>query len=126
VWIRSSTGHLCIDLTPPEINGVNLGNVDGGPLPSGTSLLKPPSGPETITSISLQDYYKICCRYLDCPQYWLVSPNVSVKLESIRYSSGPKYEGSLEFASSNCGIYDPGWATVDPIVEDYWPPYVLS
>jgi hypothetical protein len=117
VWIRSSTGHLCIDLAPPETNAVTLGDVDGGPLPYGTSLLAPPSESETITSMSLREYHKICDLYLGRWHVWSVSPNVSVKLGSIRYSLGPGYEGSLEVASSNCRIADYDWATMDPIVE---------
>jgi hypothetical protein len=119
VWIRSSTGHLCIDLTPPETQPVELGDVDGGPLSSGTSLLAPSFGSETMMSMSLREYHKICDWYLYRQHYWSVSPNVSGKLGSIRYSSGPEYEGSLEVASSDCGIDDRGWSTMDPIVEGH-------
>jgi hypothetical protein len=119
VWIRSSTGHLCIDLTPPETNVVVLGAVDGGPPPYGTSLFTPPSDSETMVSMSLRDYHKICHLYLCDLHCWLVPSNVSVKLGSICYSWGPEYESSLEVASSNCGIYDRRWSTMDPIVEDH-------
>jgi hypothetical protein len=119
VWIRSSTGHLCIDLAPPGTDGVILDDVDGGSLPSGTSLFASPSESETITTMSLREYHKLCDWYLGRPHHWSVSPNVSVKLGSIRYSSGPEYEGSLEVASSNCSMADSGWATMNPIVEKY-------
>jgi hypothetical protein len=122
VWIRSSTGHLCIDLTPPKTNDLALGAVNGGPLPSGTSLFTPPSESEMIMSMSLEDYQKICDWHLSRRNYWSVSPNVSVKLGSICYSSGPEYENSSEVASANCGIYDLGWATMDPIVEGHLRP----
>jgi hypothetical protein len=56
VWIRSSTGHLCIDLTPPETVALNFGYVDGAPLPSGISLFIPLSESEMIMSTSLQEY----------------------------------------------------------------------
>jgi hypothetical protein len=122
VWIRSSTGHLCIDLTPPETQPVELGDVDGKPLPSGTSLFIPPSELETITSISLREYHKICDWYLGRQHSWSVTTNVSVKLGSIHYSSGPEYKSSLGVASSDCGIYDGGWSTIDPIVEGHMHP----
>jgi hypothetical protein len=119
VWIRSSTGHLSIDLTPPQTDPVSFSLMDDGALPSGTSLLTPPPESETITSISLKDYHEICYWHLCRVQYWSVSPNASVELGSLRYSSGPEYEGSLKVASYDCGIDDSGWATVDPIIEGH-------
>jgi hypothetical protein len=32
------------------------------------------------------------------------------------------YEGSLEVASSDFQMVDADWATIDPIVENYWHP----
>jgi hypothetical protein len=122
VWIRSSTGHLCIELTPPETNAVVLGAVDGGPLPYGTSLFTPPSDSETMVSMSLREYHDICSGYLDRQHSWSVSPNVSVKLGSIRYSSAQEYESSLGVASYDCSIAHSGWATIDPIVQNYLHP----
>jgi hypothetical protein len=101
VWIRSSTGHLCIDLTPLETNDLALIAVNGGPLPSGTSLLTPPSESEMIMTMSLLDYHRICYWYLSMWHSWPVSLNFSVKLGSIRYWSVPGYENSLEVASSS-------------------------
>jgi hypothetical protein len=126
VWIRSSTGHLCLDLTPPETEAVDLGDVDGGPLPSGTSLFSPPSVSEMIMSMSLRDYHKICDWYLGRQHSWSASSNVSMKLGSIRYSSGPEYESSLEVGCIDCSIHDLGWSTMDPIIKDYLHPYVPS
>jgi hypothetical protein len=122
VWIRSSTGHLCIDLVPPETNSIGFGNVDGGPLPSGVSLFAPPSESEMIMSMSLREYHKICDLYLGHLRRWLVSSNVSVKLGSIRYSSRPEYENSSEVTSVDCRIYDYGWSTMDPIVDSHLHP----
>jgi hypothetical protein len=117
VWIRSSAGHICIDLTPPETDRLSIIYADGAPLPSGTSLLAPPSESETITVVSLREYHDICAWHLCRTHYWSVSPNVSLNLGSIRYSSGTEYESSLEVASSDCRIYDLGWAAMDPLVE---------
>lgn len=50
--------------------------------------------------------------------------NVSVKLGSIRHSSGPEYESCLEVAWADCEIYDEGWSMQDPIIDSYWRPYV--
>jgi hypothetical protein len=122
VWIRSSIGHLCIDLTPPETIGFNFRDVDNGPPPSGTSLVIPPSESEMIMSMSLRHYHEICDWYLHRRYYWSVSPNVSVNLGSIRHSSGLEYESSLEVASYGCIIADSGWATMDPIVDNYLHP----
>jgi hypothetical protein len=115
VWIRSSTGHICVDLTLPETDRLVIIYADGAPLPSGTSLLAPPSESETITVVSLREYHDICARHRCRTHYWSVSPNVSVNLGSIRYSSGPEYESSLEVAPSDCTVYDLGWATMDTI-----------
>jgi hypothetical protein len=116
VWIRSSTGHLCIDLTPPETNILALSAVNSGLLPSGTSLFILASEPEMIMIMSLPDYHRICDLHLHRSRCWSVSPSVSVKLGSICYWLGPEYENSLEVASSNCSIADYGWATMDSIV----------
>jgi hypothetical protein len=122
VFIRPSTSHLCIDLTPPETDNLVLAPVSDGPQPYGISLFTPPSESEMVTSMSLRDYHSICYRYLGRPYYWLVSPNVSVKLGSIHYWSRPEYESSLEVTSADCRIYDYGWSTMDPIVEGHMHP----
>jgi hypothetical protein len=126
VWIRLSTGSLCIDLTPPEENRLALIYLAEDRRPAGTSLCKPPEEWEIITSTSLHDYHEICYWHLRRWKHWSVSSNVSVKLGSIRHWSGPEYESSLEVASSDCRIIDRGWATMDPIVDNYWHPYVPS
>jgi hypothetical protein len=126
VWIRSSTGHLCIDLAPPQTNPVSIFPVDDRPLPPGTSLFAPPSGSDTMMSMSLRMYHEICNLHLCRVKSWSVSPNVSVELGSTRYLLGPEYEGSLEVASSNCSIHGYGWSTMDPIVKGYSHLYVPS
>jgi hypothetical protein len=72
-----------------------------------------------ITSMSLHDYHEICYWHPSRERYWPISTDESVKLGSIRHRSGPEYENSLEVASSECGIYDEGWGTMDPIVEGH-------
>jgi hypothetical protein len=92
------------------------------PRPPGTSLCKPPAEAEMITlitSMSLHDYHEICYWHLSRERYWLISTDESAKLGSIRHRSGPEYENSLEVASGDCTIYDVGWSTRNPTIEDY-------
>ncbi|KAJ6534288.1 hypothetical protein B0H19DRAFT_1323887 [Mycena capillaripes] len=98
VWIRSSTGHLCIELTPPESVAASLIRVGGHFRPSGTSLLDPPEASETINSMSLQHYHSICYWHLNRSYHLLISTNISVNLGTIRHFSGPEYESSFEIA----------------------------
>ncbi|KAJ7741284.1 hypothetical protein B0H16DRAFT_1565184 [Mycena metata] len=122
VWIRPSAGSLCIDLTPPDHNRVPLANLDDNCRPAGSSLYKPPEDSEIVTSMSLHNYHQICYRHLGRWHSGSVSTNVPVKLGSIRRSSGPEYESSLEVASSDFRIYADGWTTVDPNIENYLHP----
>ncbi|KAJ7252279.1 hypothetical protein C8J57DRAFT_1665162 [Mycena rebaudengoi] len=109
VWIRSSTGHLCIELTPPESVAASLIRVGGHFRPSGTSLLDPPEASETINAMSLQHYHSI------------------LNLGTIRHFSGLDYENSIEIAfATDCGVYDAGWLTRDPSIEDFWNPMDYS
>jgi hypothetical protein len=73
VWIRLSTGSLCIDLTPPEHNRLALIYLADHCRPAGTSLCKPPVESEIMTSISLRDYHKICYWHLSQWDHWSVS-----------------------------------------------------
>ncbi|KAF7334933.1 hypothetical protein MVEN_02243000 [Mycena venus] len=127
VWIRSSTGHLCIELTPPESVAASLIRVGGHFRPSGTSLLDPPEASETINAMSLQHYHSICYWHLNRPYHLLISTNIPVNLGTIRHFSGPEYEGSFEIAfASDCGVYDAGWLKRDPSIEDFWNPIDYS
>jgi hypothetical protein len=93
--------------------------------PSDTSLLKPSEDWKGITSLSLQDYYQICCRCLSQWQYLPISPHPSVKLGSIYPLSGSEENSSSAIAVfPDCRVSDDGWSTSDPIVKDYCIPYV--
>jgi hypothetical protein len=72
--------------------------------------------------MSLKDYHEICGWYLCRQHYWSVATNVSVKLGSIRHSSGPEYESSLEVGLADYSIFDEGWSTEDLIVQNYLHP----
>jgi hypothetical protein len=73
-------------------------------------------------SMSLRDYHKICDHHLARWNTIWVPTNGSIKPWSIRHSSRMDYEGSLEVASSDFQMVDADWATMDPIVENYWHP----
>jgi hypothetical protein len=50
-----------------------------------------------------------------------------IKLGAICQISGPEYQDSLECAfAPDLDVHDSGWQTEDPIIEGYWPAYVLS
>jgi hypothetical protein len=122
VWVRPSTGRLCIDFTSPESDSLALPYLDGSFRPSGTSLLEIPEDLETIASISLRDYHLICFLFLSQCQQPSVSSHVSVKLGSICHLyTGPTYENPFEIAfTPDSGVRDFGWSTMDPLVESLW------
>jgi hypothetical protein len=124
-WIRLSTGHLVIELTPPHSMDTALFLVGCGPPPSRTSLLDPPPATEITDSMSLEDYHSTCCWDLFQPHNFTISTHASIKLGSVRQSSGEEYENSCEIAyASDCGTVDDGWRTEDANIEGYWKPYV--
>jgi hypothetical protein len=125
VWIKPSTGRLCVELEPPKSEPAWLTDFGIGFQQSCTSLLDPPGDSEIITSISLQDYHSICYFHLNQWHRFSISTNVPVKLGSIRQFSGLEYENSLEITFvPNLGVYDQGWSTKNPIIKDNWNPYV--
>ncbi|KAJ6453326.1 hypothetical protein C8R45DRAFT_945166 [Mycena sanguinolenta] len=123
LWIRSSTGKLCIDLTPPEFDPIPLVKVTEGFKISGTSLFNLYEERQMITSMPLHRYYDICYFHLYQWHCFTISTNVPVALGTIRRFSGQQYEHSVEIASmSECNFRDVGWSTRSPIIQDYWNP----
>ncbi|KAJ7321933.1 hypothetical protein DFH08DRAFT_941821 [Mycena albidolilacea] len=52
-----------------------------------------------------------------------ISPQTTVKLGSIRHFTSTEYKESLELAyAPNCAVYDTGWVTRDPRMEENWLP----
>ncbi|KAJ7232863.1 hypothetical protein C8J57DRAFT_1480491, partial [Mycena rebaudengoi] len=121
VWIRSSTGSLCLDLTRPQSDPVPLYPIDGvqAHRPR-TSVLELPEDSEIISSMSLAEYHRTCNMYLCQWREVSVSTNVPAKLGSILHICGPRYEDSVEIAycAPVCGIDDMGWSAKHPILED--------
>ncbi|KAJ6536362.1 hypothetical protein B0H19DRAFT_384317 [Mycena capillaripes] len=120
VWIRTSTGHLCVDLTPSPSQPAGF-PLEGGFRSYGSSLVHPPGDSEIITAISLQDYHGICYWYLSRFRRFPISPNMPITLGSIRHLAGEECENSFEIAFlPNCEVDDEGWSTRDAIMADYW------
>ncbi|KAF7328295.1 hypothetical protein MSAN_02486500 [Mycena sanguinolenta] len=123
LWIRSSTGNLCIDLTPPEVDPIPLVKVTEGFKVSGTSVFELYEQAQKITSMPLHRYHDICYFHLYQWHGFTISTNVPVALGTIRRFSGQQYEHSVEIASmSECRFRDMGWSTRSPIIHDYWNP----
>ncbi|KAF7328384.1 hypothetical protein MVEN_02554000 [Mycena venus] len=92
-WIRSSTGSLCFQLIPPQSDPARLYSVDGvKSLATDTSLFELPEDPQIITSMSLQEYHRICYMYMCQWHDVSVSTYVPIKLRT-----------------PVCGIVDMGW-----------------
>ncbi|KAJ7233590.1 hypothetical protein B0H12DRAFT_1143574 [Mycena haematopus] len=118
VWIRPSTGRLCLELVPQSGYGVNLPAMIQDTELSRTSLLEPPADSEIIPSVLLEDYHGLCERFLSRPHSFLISTGVSIKLGSIRHFSSPIYESSFEIACvPDTSLYDSSWSAIHPIVE---------
>ncbi|KAJ7610577.1 hypothetical protein DFH06DRAFT_1485565 [Mycena polygramma] len=118
VWIRSSTGRPCLELTPPRAYcaSFRLGTDFG--LPS-NSLLEPPADSEIIASMALKEYHAICYMHVGRWSHVSISTNIPVRLGSIRHFPTSEYENSFEIASvSGYSAYDGGWATRDPVTKD--------
>ncbi|KAJ6543016.1 hypothetical protein B0H19DRAFT_1268193 [Mycena capillaripes] len=125
VWIRPSTGQICIELMPPELDYLQLSPVESRVRPFDTSLFKVPENSQIIASISLQTYYHICYLLLAQAHVLPISTNVSVKLGSIRHFPSPEYEHSFEIAIAPSHVVnDRGWSTEDLNIDDQWNPWV--
>ncbi|KAJ7206878.1 hypothetical protein GGX14DRAFT_396812 [Mycena pura] len=122
VWIRPSTGQICIDLAPPEHQAAALEFLKSDAGPSGT-LLDPPEPTEIIYSIPNREYHSICALHLSWFVRFSISTDASVQIGSIRHLSGTEYEPSLEIAIVPKHLLDEeGWSTEDPDIEARWLP----
>ncbi|KAJ7238602.1 hypothetical protein C8J57DRAFT_1193621 [Mycena rebaudengoi] len=89
MWIRRSTGRLCIELVVPNYDGNPITSgfrIDSESRSLGTSFLfEPPDHSQIIEAISMEHYHAICSIYFaqtDTPE---VSPNTLVHLRSVVY-----------------------------------------
>ncbi|KAJ6553213.1 hypothetical protein B0H19DRAFT_1377830 [Mycena capillaripes] len=126
LWVRRSTGRLCVNLTPPESDPVPL-YAPHGMKEASISLFDLVDDIEMLTSISLQDYHDVCYLHLFRTHRASISPHVSVTIGPVRVFCGPQYGDSSEIAvSPDCGVCDGGWLVAGPGVERSWNPYQSS
>ncbi|KAJ7211438.1 hypothetical protein C8J57DRAFT_1399907 [Mycena rebaudengoi] len=111
MWIRCSTGHLCIELTPND--DLIICKYSTGPLfpctvrPS--SLFEPPDDSQIIEAISMHQYHAVCSSYLGCVDIREVPIHTSVRLGTMVYMPA-----SCKIAQEVSGLSDPclwdwGW-----------------
>ncbi|KAJ6619647.1 hypothetical protein B0H10DRAFT_2025491 [Mycena sp. CBHHK59/15] len=123
VWIRPSTGRLCIDLTPPQSEALWLPFYDTHSQLFCASLLEPPGNSAIIPALSLHEYHAICYFHLGWWCRFSTSKNVAVRLGSVRHFHCPEYEDSFEIAYlPDCAAGDVAWSIRAPLVEDHWIP----
>ncbi|KAJ7504682.1 hypothetical protein B0H11DRAFT_2347345 [Mycena galericulata] len=80
IWIRSSTGRLCVDLiAPPYSGGLSLYStiLDSSPTPF-RSVFEPHEDSKTIDSVSLEHYHDICSYHFAQYRELCISTNASV------------------------------------------------
>ncbi|KAJ6532616.1 hypothetical protein B0H19DRAFT_451306 [Mycena capillaripes] len=127
VWIRPSATQLCIELMAPAHDYLELVPVESGIRPSDVSFSQVPEDSYILASISLQAYHDICYFHLAQQQFFPISTNDSVQLESIRHFPDREYKTSFEIASApDVLVYDRVWETEDHMVDNMWNRYVPS
>ncbi|KAJ7725783.1 hypothetical protein B0H16DRAFT_1593762 [Mycena metata] len=102
IWIRPSTGRLCVELAGHFSNPLLF--IHESNLPSRTILspLEPRPDSEIIASMSVDNYHQICRLYL----------SQDVKLGIYHCTSGTKFNDTVEIASCpECAPNDSDWLT---------------
>ncbi|KAF8134049.1 hypothetical protein K438DRAFT_2031490 [Mycena galopus ATCC 62051] len=109
-WIRPSTGHLCVDLTPPLSEPFFISSIDRESR-SLTSPFEPLPDSKIIALLSIDDYHTLCWYHLSHPQFFSISSHASVKLGAIyRFPSGDELDNAVETACiHDCGAHHSGW-----------------
>ncbi|KAJ7470013.1 hypothetical protein B0H11DRAFT_1388948 [Mycena galericulata] len=116
IWIRPSTGRLCLDLSPDEAHLYNLDCITEDFGQSGSSVLEPPEDWEMFTAMPLHIYHRICgyqLIHLGRWKHFSISTIAPLNIGSVRHFSGSAYEGSFEIASApSCAdlVGGSGWA----------------
>ncbi|KAJ7443451.1 hypothetical protein FB451DRAFT_93892 [Mycena latifolia] len=112
IWIRSSTGGLCVDLAPPEYETLKLRGSRS--LESSPSLVRSvlvlPEESSIIDSTPLYRYHSLCVRHLRHLQL-LNSTNASVQLGAVIYcppGTGIEHSKAIGVLL-NMVVYDDGW-----------------
>ncbi|KAJ6576868.1 hypothetical protein DFH09DRAFT_1276322 [Mycena vulgaris] len=83
MWIRCSTGQLCVDLTPSTSDRIVLCDTMGGleylPFSFAPSSSEPPGESQIIGTTPLETYHKICYNYLSHSRTIPISAETSVQ-----------------------------------------------
>ncbi|KAJ7724621.1 hypothetical protein B0H16DRAFT_1736560 [Mycena metata] len=112
MWIRSSSGRLCVDLTPSASGTVFLyGLSESTEFQSVVALLEPPLDSAIIDAISFPLYHKICIRYLSGLRHLSVPLDASVNLAAtIFFLPDSDFTRTTEVAfNPDCSFRDSGW-----------------
>lgn len=93
MWIRWSTGQLCVDLTPSTSDHIVLCDTTGGldylPSSFAPSSSEPPGESQIIGTTPLKTYHKICYNYLSHSRTIPISSEASVQPGAIiSYKAG--------------------------------------
>ncbi|KAJ7111704.1 hypothetical protein C8R44DRAFT_798511, partial [Mycena epipterygia] len=108
IWIRSSSGRLCVDLTTRDSGHIYLPNSSDTSFRSVKCLLEPHhTEPKIVALMSLSDYHKVCFRHLSLYHDFSISRDASVSLGAIVLHD---LENPNEIAT-NPGVHfeDHGW-----------------
>jgi hypothetical protein len=114
LWIRASTGRLCIELTSSDqqLSPLLVNSFWSERLPQDSSLLRPGGEPMIISLLTLSQYYRICSCYLTLDESLVIYDGATVRLGAIMLSSGPyaPLENLVEVAyMADQALVDSGW-----------------
>ncbi|KAJ7094971.1 hypothetical protein C8R44DRAFT_381653 [Mycena epipterygia] len=121
MWIRPSTGRLCVDLTP-IVEFEILAHPNGPAISqSFLNLFEPHEESKIIASMSLDDYHEICFWHLSRKRSLSLPTNASVQLGMIYCTSGASLNNVVEIARiPDCKFQDDGWSAVGSRMESGW------
>ncbi|KAJ7609304.1 hypothetical protein B0H17DRAFT_19912 [Mycena rosella] len=117
LWIRPSTGGLCLDLTRDDFD------FDLNPEPgfgefrhsaTGDRLLEPNQHSDILADISIREYHEICHKSLSKHLELSISPHTSLKLGTVYRFLGANYDSPVEVAFVECT--DLGWENLNVTV----------
>ncbi|KAJ7142252.1 hypothetical protein C8R44DRAFT_760419 [Mycena epipterygia] len=123
LWIRASTGRLCVELVPSGENySPLLTNVWAHRLPqSMAAFLKPDAEPLIISALTFDQYHWICSAYMALGNSLPMSAGQTVELGSIMVmaiSGNPHLDNIVEVAATvNSVLDDTGWTTIPDLEE---------
>ncbi|KAJ7683105.1 hypothetical protein B0H17DRAFT_44036 [Mycena rosella] len=84
MWIRPSTGRLCVDLTANDDGSLDLYHlIQMASSSTAVSVLQPPEDSIIVDSLSLDGYHEICYFHLEHSRQLSISTKVSVQLGAV-------------------------------------------